>query len=135
MVDFILPNWMDCSQIVKRCNGFPLAITIVGRSLCHQPIEFWRKTEAEWSRGSSILDSETKLLLCLQSSLDALDDEMVIVKECFLDLGSFPEDYRIPVATLFDMWVELYELDENNMCISNIDELRTRSLANLIDQR
>ncbi|PRQ43962.1 putative powdery mildew resistance protein, RPW8 [Rosa chinensis] len=122
-------------KIVQRCNGFPLAITIVGRSLCEKPIEFWRKTEAEWAKGSSILDTETKLFLCLQSSLDALDEDMALVKECFFDLGSFPEDYQIPLATLFDMWVELHGLDEHSKCIANVYELRTRTLANLIDHR
>lgn len=119
-------------QIVKHCNGFPLAITVVGRSLCRQPIEIWRKKVIEWSKGSSILDSETKLLLCLKCSLDALDKEM---KECFLDPGSFPEDSEIPVATLIDMWAELYGLDEETLCLAHVYELRNRCLANFIDRR
>ncbi|XP_004304591.1 PREDICTED: probable disease resistance protein At5g66900-like [Fragaria vesca subsp. vesca] len=94
-------------KIVKRCNGFPLAITVVGRSLAGQPLEVWRRRESEWSKGSSILDSETKLFLCLQSSLDALDKGFTTVKDCYLDLGSFPEDYKIPVGVLIDMWAEL----------------------------
>ncbi|XP_004304592.1 PREDICTED: probable disease resistance protein At5g66900-like [Fragaria vesca subsp. vesca] len=94
-------------KIVKRCNGFPLAITVMGSSLSGQPLEVWRKRESEWSKGSSILDSETKLFLCLQSSLDALDKGFSLVKDCYLDLGSFPEDKKIPVGVLIDMWAEL----------------------------
>ncbi|XP_004305984.1 PREDICTED: probable disease resistance protein At5g66900-like [Fragaria vesca subsp. vesca] len=83
------------SSIVERCKGFPHAITVVGRSVCAQPIEMWQNRLNQWSRGSSILDFETELLLCLQSSLYALDKEKAIIKECFLDLGSFPEDKRL----------------------------------------
>ncbi|XP_062014526.1 probable disease resistance protein At5g66900 [Rosa rugosa] len=122
-------------KIVKRCKGFPLAITVVGRSLCAQPIETWQHRLNQWSKGSSIFDFETDLLLCLQSSLDALDKKRAIIKECFLDLGSFPEDRAIPVDALIDIWSELYEIDEDTACIANLYELNNRSLANLIDDR
>ncbi|KAK9925210.1 hypothetical protein M0R45_033542 [Rubus argutus] len=117
-------------MILKRCNGFPLAITVAGRSLCGQPIEMWQSRVMEWSKGSSILDFEIELLLRLQSSLDALDNEMPMVKECFLDLGVFPEDAEIRVTALIDMWAELYDLDEETLCISKLYELNGRSLAN-----
>ncbi|KAM1174751.1 hypothetical protein FF1_027280 [Malus domestica] len=120
-------------KIVERCKGFPLAITVVGRSLCGEPIEIWRERELEWSKGFSILDSETELLLCLERSLDAVDKE--IIKECFLDLGSFPEDQRIPAAALIDIWAELYDVDTDIECIANLYELTKRSLANLVVTR
>ncbi|XP_016651749.1 PREDICTED: probable disease resistance protein At5g66900 isoform X1 [Prunus mume] len=122
-------------QMVERCKGFPLAIKVLGRSLCGQPIEIWKKRVIEWSRGSTVHDSEAELLLCLQSSLEALDKEMAIIKECFLDLGSFPEDQRIPAAALIDIWGELYDLDEDTECIANLYELTKRSLANLVVTR
>ncbi|CAN6698421.1 unnamed protein product [Malus baccata var. baccata] len=120
-------------KIVERCKGFPLAITVVGRSLCGEPIEIWRKRELDWSKGFSILDSETELLLCLERSLDAVDKE--IIKESFLDLGSFPEDQRIPAAALIDIWAELYDVDTDIECIANLYELTKRSLANLVVTR
>ncbi|KAM1362233.1 hypothetical protein PS1_027603 [Malus domestica] len=122
-------------KIVERCKGFPLAITVVGKSLCGKPIEIWQKRVIEWSKGFSILDSETELLLCLERSLDALDKEMVAIKECFLDLGAFPEDQRIPAAALIDIWAELYDVDTDIKCIANLYELTTRSLANLVVTR
>ncbi|XP_050382699.1 probable disease resistance protein At5g66900 [Argentina anserina] len=121
-------------KIIKRCNGFPLAITVVGRSLAGQPLEVWRKRDTEWSKGSSVLDSETKLFLCLQSSLDALDKGLTIVKDCYLDLGSFPEDKKIPVGDLIDMWAELYELDDD-FVFAYVHELCNRNLATLVDKR
>ncbi|CAB4287486.1 unnamed protein product [Prunus armeniaca] len=121
-------------KIVERCNGFPLAITVTGNSLRGRATEFWRKRLRDWSK-SSILDIETELLLRLQSSIDALDEEDAIIKECFMDLGSFPEDQRIPAAAVIDMWAELYELDEDFLSITNLLELTTRSLANLVITR
>ncbi|KAM5581576.1 putative disease resistance protein [Rosa sericea] len=124
-------------KIVKRCNGFPLAITVVGRSLSGKPIEIWRQRESEWSKDSSILDSdpETELFLCLQSSLDALDKRLAIVKDCYLDLGSFPEDKLIRVDDLIDMWAELYDIDDDSVCFANVYELANRNLATLVDER
>ncbi|KAM3014333.1 hypothetical protein FF2_027057 [Malus domestica] len=122
-------------KIIKRCKGCPLAIALVGRALRGQPIEIWQKRVLEWCKGSSILDSDKDLLACLQSSLDALDKEKTIIKECFLDLGSFPEDQRIAAAILIDMWAELYGLDEEILTIANLHELTTRSLANLVVTR
>ncbi|RXH75276.1 hypothetical protein DVH24_029997 [Malus domestica] len=122
-------------KIIKRFKGCPLAIALVGRSLRGQPIEIWHKRVVEWCKGSSILDSDRDLLACLQSSLDALDKEKAIIKECFLDLGSFPEDQRIAAAALIDMWAELYGLDEEILTIANLHELTARSLATLVVTR
>ncbi|VVA09557.1 PREDICTED: probable disease resistance [Prunus dulcis] len=123
-------------QIVQHCKGFPLAITTIGRSVCEQPTEIWEKRVAELSKGSSILDSEDYLLACLQSSLDALDEQMhermPIIKECFIDLALFPEHRSIPAVALIDMWAELYGLDKDSWSITNIHELTNRNLANLV---
>ncbi|XP_021809439.1 probable disease resistance protein At5g66900 [Prunus avium] len=119
-------------QIVQLCKGFPLAITTIGRSVCEQPTEIWEKRVAELSKGSSILDSEDNFLACLKSSLDALDGRMPIIKECFIDLASFPEDRCIPAVALIDMWAELYGLDKDSWSIANIRELTNRNLVNLV---
>ncbi|KAM5576422.1 hypothetical protein ABKV19_007340 [Rosa sericea] len=121
-------------KIVERCMGFPLAITVVGRSLCGQPIEIWQKRVLEWSRGSSVLESEHDLLDCLQSSLDALDGEKSLIRECFIDLGLFPEDQRISATVLIDMWSELYGIEDISSIV-NLYELASRSLANLVVTR
>ncbi|KAL6140176.1 hypothetical protein ACLB2K_058477 [Fragaria x ananassa] len=121
-------------KIVKHCKGFPLAIKVVGRSLRAQLIEMWQNRLNQWSKGSSILDFETDLLLSLQSSLDALEKEKAIIKECFLDIGSLIEDKNVPVNALIDIWSELYDIDEDTSCISSVYELSNRSLANLIDK-
>jgi len=85
----------------------------------------------------SILESDTDLLFRLQQSLDILETKFSInEKECFMDLGLFPEDQRIPVAALIDMWAELYNLNEDGSnAMSIIHDLITRNLINVIVTR
>ncbi|KAI4327491.1 hypothetical protein L6164_019944 [Bauhinia variegata] len=119
-------------QVVRGCRGSPLALNVVGGSLRGQPIELWQEMLKEWSHGHSILDSNNELLTRLQNSLNLLDDKLHI-KECFMDFALFPEDQRIPVAALVDMWAELYKLDEDGIdAMANIYKLTTRNLANLV---
>lgn len=89
----------------------------------------WERKCKNWDRGVSIFNDYTELLSCLQSSLDALEDKY---KECYLDLGLFPEDQRIPVTTLIDVWVESYEWIEDGLsAIEHLHELSKRKLVNL----
>ncbi|XP_059623782.1 probable disease resistance protein At5g66900 [Cornus florida] len=123
------------NKIVRGCREFPLALTVVGGSLCGRPEVIWKRTLEQWSKGQSIFDSNSDLLIRLQTSIDALD-EKTDVKECFLDLGLFPEDQRIPAMALIDMWVELYNLDEDGTyALANIHELASRNLVNLVFTR
>lgn len=121
--------------MVKVCNRLPLALTVVGASLCGQPEVIWRCTLKKWSEGQSILKSHKQLLLCLQTSIDALDDLNENVKECFLDLGMFPEDDQIAGMALMDMWMELYKLDDNMDASINLLHLSSRNLINLVSIR
>jgi hypothetical protein len=120
---------------VKGCGGFPLALKVIGGSLSGYSEAVWRSRVMKWSNGHSILDSHSDLLHCLQRSLDFNGDE-IILKECFMELGLFPEDQRIPVAALIDMWSELHELDEDGIhTIAILHEIAIRNLANLVVTR
>ena len=45
----------------------------------------------------------------------------------------FPEDEKIPASALMDMWVELYNLDEEGMhTIEFLLELSSRNLLSLV---
>ncbi|GAV88471.1 NB-ARC domain-containing protein/RPW8 domain-containing protein [Cephalotus follicularis] len=116
-------------QIVKGCKGVRLALEVIGSSLRRQPLEVWRDKAMELAEGVSISDN-VELLNCLKSSLEALDSKL---KECYMDLGSFPEDQRIPAAALIDMWVELYNLDEDGVrAMANLHKLSEQNLLNLV---
>ncbi|KAE9613019.1 hypothetical protein Lal_00027587 [Lupinus albus] len=132
-----IPDNKLVHEIVKGCKGSPLALEVIGGSLCKQPFEVWQNMK-ERLQSQSILDSsDTDLLYQLQQSLDILEDRFSInEKECFMDLGLFPEDQRIPVAALIDMWAELYNLDEDGMnAMTVVLDLATKNLINLIVTR
>ncbi|KAB1201826.1 hypothetical protein CJ030_MR8G004362 [Morella rubra] len=145
----------DVKKIVKCCGGFPLAIKVIGRSLNARSAAVWHKTVMGLSSGHSILNSAKDLLLRLQSSI-ILDDEEIT--NCFMDLGSFPEDQRIRVDALIDMWSESYKrknekadkrrkvkADDTGFeekikkdgvyAIANLHEIAMRNLASLVVTR
>ncbi|XP_042482989.1 probable disease resistance protein At5g66900 [Macadamia integrifolia] len=95
-------------KIVRGCKGFPMALKVIGHSLHLQPARVWQKKERMMS-SCSIFKSHSDLLSYLATSLEYLNEE---VQECFMDLGSFPEDERIPASSLIDIWVELYGIDD-----------------------
>ncbi|KAL5184416.1 putative disease resistance protein [Glycine soja] len=121
-------------KIVRHCKGLPLAIKVIGRSLSNQPYELWQKMVEKLSQGHSILDSNTKLVASLKKISDVLEDNSII-KECFIDLALFPENQKIPVAALVDMWVELYGLDNDGIVMANVNKLASMNLANVLETR
>lgn len=124
-------------QVVKACKGSPLALEVIGGSLCQQPFEVWENMKERLQSQSILESSDTDLPYHLQQSLDILEDKFSInEKECFMDLGLFPEDQRIPVAALIDMWAELYNLDEDGRnAMTIVHDLTTRNLINLMVTR
>ncbi|XP_014506475.2 probable disease resistance protein At5g66900 [Vigna radiata var. radiata] len=131
-----IPDQDTIQKVVKSCMGLPLAIKVIGRSLSHRPNELWQKMVLELSDGNSILlDCNTELLTYLPKILDVLEDNTVI-KECFMDLGLFSEDQRIPVTALIDMWAELYGLDNDGIeAMAIINKLESMNLANVLITR
>ncbi|KAJ8770818.1 hypothetical protein K2173_021465 [Erythroxylum novogranatense] len=120
------------TKVVKACNGFPLALKVVGRSLYRQPPAIWRNRLKEWSKSGSLFETNKEILKCLKSSFDALDD--TVVKDCYMDLGSFPEGQFISATALIDIWAELYKLEEDEMT-SYLHKLSTLSLVDLAFKR
>ncbi|XP_076954338.1 putative disease resistance protein At5g66900 [Bidens hawaiensis] len=115
-------------KMVAFCKRIPLALIVVGASLCNEPEVTWTSTLMQ-----SILESHQQLLLCLRTSIDALSE---LHKDCFLDLSLFPEVDQIAGTTLMDMWVELYHLDDGGVRASgNLNILKSKNLVNLVPVR
>ncbi|KAL9432120.1 hypothetical protein AB3S75_027189 [Citrus x aurantiifolia] len=127
-----IPDENLVSKILRACKGCPLALKVVGGSLCGKHEVFWQRMVKECSRGESVFQSKNDILDCLGSSLDVLNNE---VKECYLDLCSFPEDQRIPITALIDMWMELYELVDYVFAITKIHELSSQNLVDRVVTR
>ncbi|KAH0719635.1 hypothetical protein KY285_015666 [Solanum tuberosum] len=125
-------------KVVRSCGGFPLALRVVGRSLCGEFEVTWVNRVMMQSKRQILFPTENDLLRSLQASIDALDEkalysrETTTLRDCYLDLGSFPEDHRIHPAALLDMWVERYNLDEDGITAMAIFvELSSQNLVNL----
>ncbi|XP_012844197.1 PREDICTED: putative disease resistance protein At1g50180 [Erythranthe guttata] len=88
-------------QMVQKCGGLPLAITVLGGILCE------KQTSGEWKRVSEDVDlylkrGDEKVKQVLDLSYDALP---YYLKPCFLYLGCFPEDQEIDTERLYLLWM------------------------------
>ncbi|XP_071736974.1 probable disease resistance protein At5g66900 [Rutidosis leptorrhynchoides] len=117
-------------QMVKRCKNHPLTLSVVGSSLYGRDESAWKSMLKSLSHGSSVLDMNLRVRERLERSFNILDEEF---KEYFLDFGLFPEDQRIPASALLDMWVHLYDHDdEGSQTFDKIVGLSFRHLVNLM---
>ncbi|XP_023643268.1 probable disease resistance protein At1g59620, partial [Capsella rubella] len=94
-------------QMMKHCGGLPLAVKVLGGLLAAQ------KTLTEWKRiyenirshivgGTSFSDrSISSIYHILNMSFEELP---IYLKQCFLYLTHFPEDYPIDVGKLSYYW-------------------------------
>eukprot|EP00253_Pinus_taeda_P021724 PITA_21724 len=115
-------------QVQAECKGLPLALKVIGSSLYGQPHPAWEGAKNKLLNGESISDYHKEgLLRCLETSIDALDEE---ARECFLDLGSFPEDKKISVDALLDIWVYVRKMEWQDAFVILL-ELASRNLLNL----
>ncbi|KAL3623617.1 hypothetical protein CASFOL_032433 [Castilleja foliolosa] len=96
-------------QISEQCSGLPILVLMIAGNLVDllsKSPETFDITNA-WEEFSKRLNSNTvdraeTASSILESSYDRLPDEL---RDCFLYLGVFPEDYEIPVWTLTQLWV------------------------------
>ncbi|KFK29941.1 nbs-lrr resistance protein [Arabis alpina] len=115
-------------QVAGECKGLPLALKVTGASLKDRPEKYWEGALQRLSKGEPADEThETRLLHQMKASLENLDP---ITRECFLDLGAFPEDKKIPVDVLINMWIEIHDLEEANAFATLVD-LSHRNLLTL----
>ncbi|KAJ9554317.1 hypothetical protein OSB04_018362 [Centaurea solstitialis] len=88
-------------EITDKCEGLPLAIIItVGLLKNHSSHAWWRKI-AESLR-SIIIREPSQYMDSLALSYNHLPPHL---KQCFVFVGVFPEDYDIPVTKLIWLWI------------------------------
>ncbi|XP_052488558.1 disease resistance protein At4g27190-like [Gossypium raimondii] len=94
----------EAEKIVKECNGLPVAIVTLGRSLKGT------KTQKRWELARKKLESsrlmeirnieeeEKNAYMCIKMSYEYLKKE--VTKRCFLLCALYPEDHSIDVEDL-----------------------------------
>ncbi|XP_022937186.1 probable disease resistance protein At4g33300 [Cucurbita moschata] len=116
-------------QVVNECKCLPLALKVIGASLREQSEMFWNNAKTRLSRGEPICEShENNLLRRMAISMEHLSSK---VRECFLDLGCFPEDKKIPLDILINVWKELHDLDDEE-ALAVLFELSQKNLLTLV---
>ncbi|VAH98068.1 hypothetical protein VPH35_069194 [Triticum aestivum] len=94
----------QAEQILKKCNGLPLAIVAIGGFLANQP-----KTTMEWRKLNENLSSELEMIPELDTIrtvlLKSYNGLPYHLKACFLYLAIFPEDYKISLRRLVRRWI------------------------------
>ncbi|CAN8264116.1 unnamed protein product [Cochlearia groenlandica] len=117
-------------KILKRCNGFPIVIEVVGVSLNGRSLNTWKGQVESWSKGKTVLENPQPTVLdCLQPSFSALESNL---KECFLDMGMFLEDQKIRASVIIDIWVELYGQGSSILCMKYLEDLASQNLLKLV---
>ncbi|KAJ8637488.1 hypothetical protein MRB53_011755 [Persea americana] len=116
-------------KVVEECKGLPLALKVIGASLRGQPPIVWQSAKNRLSRGEAISDShEAKLIERMAISIECLSSK---ARECFLDLGAFPEDKKIALDVLISLWVEMHDLEEAD-AFAILFELSDKHLVTLV---
>lgn len=106
-----------------------MALKVIGASLRDQSERYWASARNRLSRGQPICEShESQLLERMAISVQHLDGK---VKDCFLDMGSFPEDTKVPLHVLINMWVETRDIDEEEG-FAILMELANKNLLTLV---
>ncbi|CAL5428014.1 unnamed protein product [Camellia sinensis] len=88
-------------QIMKKCEGLPLAIVVIAGLLAKKKTEEWWKQVSQ-SVSSYIVSDPNQYLDTLALSYNHLPRHL---KPCFLYLGAFPEDQEISVQRLIWLWI------------------------------
>nr|USW07747.1 Pib-MH [Oryza sativa Indica Group] len=93
----------EAKQILKKCDGLPLAIVVIGGFLANRP-----KTPEEWRKLNKNINAELEMnpelgmiRTVLEKSYDGLPYHL---KSCFLYLSIFPEDQIISRRRLVHRW-------------------------------
>ncbi|XP_031091539.1 putative late blight resistance protein homolog R1A-10 [Ipomoea triloba] len=117
-------------NIVKKCNGLPLAIIVIASLLSkiEAAVEKWNNVAENVSR-YVIGDSNDACSRILYLSYNQLPHHL---KACFLYFGVFPEDYEIHVKKLVRLWAaEGFLRAEEHQ---NMEEVAMECLQDLVDR-
>ena len=106
-----------------------MALKVIGGSLKDQPEIYWQGAVKRLSRGEPADEThESRVFSQMEATLETLD---LKTRECFLDLGAFPEDKKIPLDVIINMWVELHDLEEETAFAVLVD-LSDKNLLTLV---
>ncbi|XP_010027154.2 putative disease resistance RPP13-like protein 3 [Eucalyptus grandis] len=115
-------------QILKKCEGLPLAIVAIGGLLL-------AKNDQEWEMISRCLAAELESngrMQNLRRNLSlSYNDLHYNLKSCFMYLGVFPEDCVIECARLIRLWIaEGFVKEREGMTLEEVAQRYLKELVN-----
>ena len=119
-------------QIASKCNGLPLALSVLGGFLSKNlTIEAWKDTLSGWTS----TENGRMMGEILARSYNDLPNHL---KCCFLYLAVFPEDHLIRVSDLINSWIAESFVPgsikhKEQMARKYVTELAQRSLVQVTD--
>ncbi|GLU23404.1 hypothetical protein SLE2022_394110 [Rubroshorea leprosula] len=84
-------------QILKKCNGLPLAIGVVAKTMREKSDRYW------WETANKELSKSEEIVNQLKFSYDHLEEQY---KKCFLYCALYPEDHKVSKEELIEFWIE-----------------------------
>ncbi|KAJ1703986.1 hypothetical protein LUZ63_003765 [Rhynchospora breviuscula] len=88
------------NQFAQKCGGWPLALVVLGGILSTKDLDY-----NIWNEILSKLDWQIEGSKCLDIISTSYDDLPIHLKQCFMYIASFPEDYKMRAATLIQLWI------------------------------
>ncbi|KAI3993451.1 hypothetical protein MKX01_002464 [Papaver californicum] len=90
-----VPDSVVAREIVKECNGLPIALVVLGRALRNKDTLVWEDTALQLKNShiTRIEGMNSKVFCSIKLSYDFLKND--IEKRCFLLCCLFPDDYKI----------------------------------------
>ncbi|XP_047983818.1 putative late blight resistance protein homolog R1B-16 [Salvia hispanica] len=115
-------------RIVKKCNGLPLSIVVIGGLMAKSEVilEYWEQIEENLS---SIVNSEADDY-CLRTLKLSYNHLPAYLKPCFLYMGVFEEDSEIDPSEIVQLWVsEGFLKSIDNKSLTTIAEQYLKELV------
>ncbi|KAK3429485.1 hypothetical protein EUGRSUZ_E00907, partial [Eucalyptus grandis] len=114
-------------ELLKKCGGLPLAIIVLGGLLA---VNEWKTVHEKINLH---LGDKSDVFKVLALSYDDLPWHL---KPCFLYLGSFSEDAKIPAMKVLRMWIAegFVSLDENDEGETPVEDIAEQYLVELINR-
>ncbi|GMP78550.1 hypothetical protein CsSME_00034460 [Camellia sinensis var. sinensis] len=118
--------------IVRKCQGLPLAIAVIGGLLStkNKGISEWQKF---YGSMNSELERNPELKSISKILLFSYNDLPQHLKPCFLYFGIMPEDHSIKAGRLIRLWIAEGFVEEQNG--KTLEEVAGEYLTELIHRR
>ncbi|XP_078162385.1 putative disease resistance RPP13-like protein 3 [Carex rostrata] len=120
------------NKFVKKCDGLPLALVVVGGLLSKKPCNY-----NAWSKVLKTMCWDNDGKKCSEIISTSYEDLPFALKSCFMYFAAFPEDYEVNVKDLIRIWVaEGFIPQENNRTLeetaeSFLEDLLQRSMIHV----